>query len=212
MTITFVASGSGSLGAAGNFTVAAPAGVADGDLLIAVGSNEKAGGAVPSAPAGWTQLAAGSAEPWLIVWCRIASGEPANYTFTANGGTGNAVIIGAYRGQELFIDAAGTPASGASTSPQASSILALNNGTLVFAGAIALAANGAKWTPPAGMTENVDSVTHDAPSMTLASAVQSAGATGAKTAATVNNNAWSSVLIQICERSAGAGLFFGSNL
>lgn len=62
-----------------NFPVQVPAGVQNGDLLIAEVHMSAAG--TSSAPAGWTPLATRSLMTW---WWRIASGEPASYNFTSS--------------------------------------------------------------------------------------------------------------------------------
>lgn len=77
--------------AAGTTTavVTKPAGTVDGDLLIACGYMEGAtGSATVALPAGFTSRAttgAGSAD--MAIGTKVASGEGADYTFTASGGT-----------------------------------------------------------------------------------------------------------------------------
>lgn len=66
-----------------------PTGTVDGDLLIAVGCCSVSD--TITAPAGWTQLAASQAA-YSKAWWKIASGEPANYTWLVSGALAASVV------------------------------------------------------------------------------------------------------------------------
>ena len=75
----------------GTLTLGVPAGIADGDILLAFvvvdfGSN------VPAAPSGWTLLDSQATGPSVASYYRVASSEPASYNWTlANAGVGSMV-------------------------------------------------------------------------------------------------------------------------
>jgi len=70
-----------------SLTVARPTGTTDGDLLVAVIGIDNSANSLPiTQPVGWTEVfqqgKSGGGESALGVWYRIASSEPANYSFT----------------------------------------------------------------------------------------------------------------------------------
>lgn len=85
--------------------VAVPSGTQNGDLLVAVGVC--GAGQTITAPAGWTTHGSslGTQAP---LWTRIASSEPANYTFVTSGSVSSVVQITRISGQAASspIDAA----------------------------------------------------------------------------------------------------------
>lgn len=101
----------GAAASAANVAVSVPAGVVDGDFLLAAITGSKFNGltpATPVTPAGWTQL--GIADTTLVpastnseqvgLYGRVASSEPAGYTFSITVGLGDLYIdasIIAYR-------------------------------------------------------------------------------------------------------------------
>ena len=76
--------------ATGNgITIDKPTGTIDGDLLIAAIVHSPSGNIV--APSGWTEFNSGGCDNFecsLAVWYKVASGEPADYTFTRGGARG----------------------------------------------------------------------------------------------------------------------------
>lgn len=96
MAITLVGSVSTGFNGGGSSTsVNVPAGVANGDLLIAQINGYKSGGvgvSVPNTPAGWTLIGeaqtsggGGAGNVALGVYYRVAASEPASYSLSNNG-------------------------------------------------------------------------------------------------------------------------------
>jgi hypothetical protein len=98
--MTFVnGAGNGNASNNGLITVAVPAGVVDGDFMLAcVGY-----GATAASCAGWTPFDTGGAFNATMLW-RIASSEPANYTFSGGGSGFMEGAIVAYRGPTSIDD------------------------------------------------------------------------------------------------------------
>ena len=67
-----------------SLVIGKPAGTVDGDLLIAIVSGEDDGATI-TPPAGWTQIFSlvSSGGFQAVAWYRVASGEPASFTFTS---------------------------------------------------------------------------------------------------------------------------------
>lgn len=89
--VTFVAEAHATTSYTTTMTVNKPTGTADGDLLIAVLGG---GTALPTVLTGWTALGSGvdttggtSVGKVLIMW-KVASGEPASYSWTLTGSGG----------------------------------------------------------------------------------------------------------------------------
>jgi hypothetical protein len=106
VAITFVAvqawTGSNS---ATSIVLTVPAGVSDGDVLLANVSNRNL--AAQTVPAGWTLIANNNA---LNVYSHVAASEPGNYTWSWTGATPTGGSIIAYRGVNTgsILDAAPT--------------------------------------------------------------------------------------------------------
>ena len=157
MAISLVAVGTTALMAAGSITVPVPAGVANGDLLIAQVSSPGTGAANPQT--GWNTLIitqARAGEDWAWYW-RLASSEPANYTWSWGAGSGPGNMI-AYRGvdQVTPIDvaaAAGTAATSGTTLTAPTRTTATNNALLVAAYTMRTLCT---FSQPTGMTERYD--------------------------------------------------------
>lgn len=211
MTIGFVSSAAASTSSTGGFQVSRPSGVVDGDFMIAVAACNSASTNSPSPPSGWSNLVTQTGvKPEFCVYVRTANGEPSTYTWTSNGTAVSSVVIAAYRGTgTILTDTVGALSTGSSASPSASGVTATKAGLLVFVAATGLSANGTIWSPPSGMTEDVDSNTGTVSATTLASSAQSAGSSGAKTATTASSSAWGAVLIQLYEVFTPNPIFFG---
>jgi hypothetical protein len=180
--IQFRASDS-NISATASITINKPAGVVDGDVMIA----SIAQGLVSSpltitgSPAGWTlvrQSQFGATNVYgMAVYSRVASSEPASYTWTFSKALNSAGGISAYRNVDtttpidLETGGQGTPASITTTQPGA-----------MLVGSYMSGSNTA-FTPPAGLTERVDraSGASNSASLEQADVVQAvAGATGSK--------------------------------
>jgi hypothetical protein len=86
----------------GSFSVSKPAGTQNGDLLVSCQMTWLNGGSAPAAPTGsWTALdssfwSSGAGD--YHAYYRVASGEPASYTFACGSGQNSVVIIFAVSG------------------------------------------------------------------------------------------------------------------
>jgi hypothetical protein len=103
MAITHIDSTQAQNGATSTtFACNVPAGVLDGDVLIAFAWQSTT--SALSAPAGWTSVAASIQDSTdthtMEAWYRIASSEPANYTWTGSGTSDKWVTQTALRGGE----------------------------------------------------------------------------------------------------------------
>lgn len=175
-----------------------PAGVVDGDVLLTFVSGRWVN--LTGVPAGWTQLgadvpintAAGGLAGHLRCYWKVASGEPASYTWTfSNTQTMVAAVValsGRSAVQPTAIAGAGTGAS--QQTINAPSVTAAAGDDLVCC-----AANGdvTTFTPPAGMTEREDFNLGTGGGMTETVATLdnvAAGATGAKTFTEALGSGW----------------------
>ena len=179
-------------------TINVPAGTTTGDVMIASVA------VLPSAvtitpPSGWTSLnrvdqTAGNDSTQEIFY-RVAGGsEPASYTWTFSGGIGGAAGgILSYSGVDTTspIDVYGGNPTPSGTSHTASGVITtVDNAMLVSVHSYSSAET---WTPPAGMTEEVDAATLTTPnaagiSLEMNDVIQAAvGATGDKIATAGGN-------------------------
>jgi hypothetical protein len=117
-----------------------------------------------------------------VVFSHVASGEPADYTFTFSKAQAAAVAVSAYSGVSAVGASAGQ-ANASSTSITAPSVSATSGDVLVGFFATARATTV---TPPSGMSERAEADTPSTTSKTTIEAadttVSSTGATGTKVA------------------------------
>ena len=190
--VTLVGASSLGGGNGTSFTVSRPAGIAVGDVLLAVVTAKQRGGAnVISAPAGWTSVVltdAGSGEfRQQVFWKAVAAGDPASDTFTTSSSERAAALMLAYRGVDGVnpIAAQGGQANASSSSATAPSISpAAANTTLV--GFFGTGNGNASFTAPGGMVlEASDSSSAGPNGVAVAAAdetLTAAGATGSRVA------------------------------
>ena len=192
MTVQFRAATSGSGGTSTNVVLNRPAGVVEGDLLVAVlGSDRDGTLAAMTAPAGWTERGAHTQTScgFVKVWTKIAgASEPTSYTFpdsTSADAVGGMLAFHSYDpAAPLAVAPVFASSATAATAHPAPSVTGVDGGMLVtahFGGANANATRS--YTPPSGMTERVDV----GPSSWTVLGVNTqsltaAGATGTKTA------------------------------
>jgi hypothetical protein len=176
-----------------SLTVSVPAAVQNGDFMFATISLRDTGsGALMGTPAaGWTALRAMMDGTWTRVYTywRIASAEPASYTWTFNIKTRATASIAAYSGVDtvspIIVDDFVTQPSWTDTYVTPSITTTANNAMIVTTFSVGGATAGLSINPPAGMTERYDIVIGNTSVQTQesADAVQAvAGATGQKTA------------------------------
>lgn len=141
---------------AGSVTISVPTGTADGDLMLAFITSSDTGAAPGT---GWTSV--GTTNPRagedFAVFRRIASSEPASYTWSWGAGGGEGAIL-TYRGVDTTtpIDvafAAGTAETSGSTVTAPTVTTVTNNAMLICS-----YTNRANQTfsQPTGMTERLD--------------------------------------------------------
>jgi len=198
-----------------SLTVSVPAGVQNGDFMFATISLRDTGsGALMGTPAaGWTALRAmmdGTFTRVYTYW-RIASSEPASYTWTFNIKTRSTASIVAYSGVDnaspVIVDDFVTQPSFTDTYVTPSITTTVNNAMIVTTFSVGGASSGLSINPPAGMTERYDIVIGNTSVQTQesADAVQAvAGATGQKTAtASISGNVAAGVAHIMALRPAG---------
>ena len=210
MTISFVAAGAvTSLPSTGSYSVSAPSGIADGDLLIAIGG--LADGSI-TPPSGWTQQHDGSGGG-LYIWTKTAASEPGSYSFGCSvGRNGGYARVFAYRGATpLAVDTIGTLDGGNYGPPNTISFS--NYPTVTRAGTLLLIAieNGASsWWGATDCTINSYSIP-----IGIASAANAGP--GTFTSPTIGNTTgycgWMALPMQIFETPSASrsNLLFGSN-
>src|SRR5207253_5710868 len=106
-----------------SFVLNVPAGVQDGDVLIAAIS---AGAGTISAPSGWNGLVAGTNRQ---TWSHTASSEPASYTWTIASATTWAGVMDAYIGVDTSVlsDVTATTATGTAATVNWTSITSVTD-------------------------------------------------------------------------------------
>ena len=157
MTITFPGTPTSSAGS-GPRTCNKPTGVVNGDILLAFVAAEWDTYANIGAPAGWAVfngVNAGTNVHNFKLFTKTAASEGSSYSFTAGGGADIGVAIVALRGVAAVADwlFAGSTSPGLSASRVAPSITGA--GDLLLCAAVNERAGGT-YTPPSGMTEQVD--------------------------------------------------------
>ena len=146
----------------GTFAVNKPSGTVDNEWMFMVLGCSVSGGQSIAPPGGWTLLYQ-HAPGFFGVWRRLALSEPANYTITQSGGSGQrsgaaAIVrlIGADPANPPIVGA-GTVAL-ASTSVKAAGMLAASGAALVYHIGCAHDSNDTtlESAPPGGMAERLD--------------------------------------------------------
>jgi len=186
-----VAAASAGTGASGTYTVTIPTGTANGDLLIAVNTSDSSTLAASPIPTGFTALSTASYDGGansihVAIGYRIASSEPASYTFTVGTGSDNAGCLLRVTGHDTTptiaqVAPSAFAAAGAVVAP---SIVPNTATDLLICFACSDGANGTgtvTWTPPSGMTEQVDTQSATFTSLTVASLQNPSNPSGTKT-------------------------------
>ena len=153
------ATSAGSTVAATSITLARPSGVVTGDVLIAAVTRPAT--TVLTPPSGWTAISTVNNGTVLqtVVYRRTAvAAEPVSYVFTSATSVPMAGGVVGYGGVNSAspVDFAGTNPNGSSTSQVAPSVTSVSPGAMsVRVWSATATANS--FTPPAGVTERVDS-------------------------------------------------------
>lgn len=149
-----------------NYSVSVPAGTVDGDLLVGVVASDWGTDAGNAFPAAWGKLAtssysAGTNAFHVALYTRVAASEPATYT-VAHDGSGSVAAILRVTGWDSTAGLAGAvkevAPSTTGTGTTAPSIVpfGVDDLLLTFHGAEITGSGARTWTPPSGMTEDVD--------------------------------------------------------
>lgn len=176
----------------GNYLVNVPASTANGDLLIAVNASDWSTLALEDVPAGFTGLTTsrydgGTNAIHIALGYRIASSEPANYTFAGGGGSDSAgalVRITGHDSTPVIVQIAPTSFVAGSGATNAPSLNPNSTDDLLICIGVADGANGGgalTWTAPSGMTEHIDVQSSTFTSLTVASLQSPSTPSGVKT-------------------------------
>lgn len=149
----------------GNLTIAVPGSVVDDDVLIAiVVHSDDAPATTITPPSGWTEElgktgmgTAAVSPPVIYVYSRVASSEPANYTWSWDTNGGKVGSILAYRGVDTLDPVPAAPSvnaqTGTGTNPIAPSVTTSEDGEFIICAGWCddddLALNGSSY--PGGM-------------------------------------------------------------
>jgi hypothetical protein len=183
--ILYRSSASAVVNSGTSITINKPAGLVDGDVMVASIGFSSGGATITPQDAGWTFVsrAVNGAGASVAVYVQVASGEPANYTWDLSAALAIGGTVTAYTGVDTTtpVDTSGISSNGTTTA----SISTAQPGEMLVASFFGWTNGSAStWTPPAGMTERVDvTTTAGFYSFEMAEALQPlAGATGAKVA------------------------------
>ena len=205
------ASGAGTAAAALSVSIAAPAGLADNDIMIATVSTLE-WAAPHDAPAGWTQLYQNSIGTGLraSVWWKRASSESGAYVFSTTYGTTNwKGSISAYSGAIVSgnpIETSGFSTNGgtATATPVTGSGTVTTNNTAPIVAFITPPASAVTATAPTDYTENYDT---NGLSYNLKTATPAVGAIGPITGALSGSIETAGALIVLTSAGAGTSSF-----
>lgn len=194
-----------------NITITPPAGIANGDILVAMIVTGALSPPIPSGPTGWTAFGtdiqdgvSGSFFVNLRTFWKRASSESGSYTFN-HATASSAGWIGCYSG----CITSGTPLNATSTNTGSNNLTSTGLSiTTTAANSMLLwlsndfADNANNLTPPTGMTERLDAVVL----YTADQLIASAGATGNRTM--TNNNSlgvstWGVRMVELLAATAG---------
>lgn len=200
MAIAFRAAASATGVGVSSLVVNVPTGTQNNDVMVAVIEAGTSNPNIINTPTGWTLLNSQTASPNVRTYWRVASSEPASYTWTFNTTTYNVSgIIASYSGtatsSQINQHAAFTAGTSTTTITAASVTTTVAGCMLVFVGGCNTA--NASFTGPTSFTQRA-TPTNTTTSAILADMVQSsAGATGSitATAATSGNNGGSIIAI-----------------
>lgn len=158
MTPAYVNSNGNTSAVSTTVTINVPSGISNGHLLIANVGFTGGSGITVTPPAGWTLIRRdnnGTSLGNALYW-RLASSEPASYSWTLSSTQNNSGSMIAYSNvhQTVPIGADGGQSNASSTNVTAPSITTLYTDSVVlyFGGVLSVAT----YTPPTGYTERLD--------------------------------------------------------
>lgn len=193
-----------------------PTGTVTGDLMIAVQVSDSRGNLTAmTAPSGWSLLAQFSGVsriPYVKVWSKVATAsEPTSYSFPdSTSAACSAGIITLYD-QDVTAPIAVIPTGNQSnvntTSHTAPSVGGVKDGMLIVAACAETNGTTRSYTPPAGMTERLDTAqsTGGYTALEISTlALGAHGATGTKTATCSGSTAYVALAIVVAPRGGTA--------
>lgn len=201
-----------------NYTVARPAGTADGDLLIGIVASDWNTLANNNITTGiWTDLTTsdydgGSNQMHVALKAKIAASEPATYTVSIGGGADSAAAIlrvTGHDGTPVIVQVAPTVVSAGSGAINAPSLVPSGADDLLICIGVVDGANGGgtlTWTVTgAGLTEQVDRQSNTWTSLVVGSLASPSSPSGTKTLVTspTNHNKGAACTISIKSASGG---------
>lgn len=184
MTVVFVADADVTNGTAGtSVVVSRPTGTANGHILVAFVA--MTGLAAVTPPAGWTLIGSqdSSASTRIAAYWKLASSEPASWTWTLGSAQRNWGWVGAYSGVKTSAPvraSQGTPDTTAGTGFTSSPTIALATGGMGVAAVSAVrtaTGSGTTWTG-SGQNERADLSTNAGSGTDIAGMVQDSVYTG----------------------------------
>jgi hypothetical protein len=175
-------------------TVTAPTGITNGDLLVALGYNDRSGRTL-TYPAGFAErLLDNGTRNSVFVATKIASGESGDYAFTWNNNENNTIALLVYRNATDSDRLIGTVTKANSETSTALSISPINEGALI--GFFALSDGETVSIAPVGMTQRALNTSN--PSLAIYDIVPNGtGVTGDKTLRWGNDDDVAGFLMQI---------------
>ena len=160
-----------------------PAGTASGDIMIAFAAADW-GDPAPMTATGWSLVDSqiqGTNAVNAKIWTKTAGGsEPSTYTFGGDASSDNAVGIITTRGTTASFLTAKQFTTGSSVSRVAPSIGSVPT-SILLCFAMVDGSAGVTFTPPSGMTEQVDVQSTAWTAISVASLLGVSGTTGTKT-------------------------------
>jgi hypothetical protein len=203
----FVSSSVNIVSTSNTNTVTAPAGIQDGDFLIAFGSADSSGRVISSYPAGFVETSAVQTPISIFVACKVAGAESGNYTFTWSGSSNSTIAILVCR-NATRVNTVGSYVAGNAATFAAPSITPSYRGVLFAAYAFKSAATVS--SAPIGMTQRVYH-NSSVPSLVVYElSPQESAATGDKTITWSSSTSGSGILFQITNEPTVAPVFVAS--
>ena len=138
----------------------APAGIQDGDILLAIAVYSIGGGNI-SAPPGWTQVDTNNTNQASGIFYKVASGESGTYDFTTSLSSlrDGSVVMGLFRDVDggvldvTYVNPTHFNATVSDASPLPDPITTLTDNALVVLLAVSVTAATGSATPPASYTQ-----------------------------------------------------------
>lgn len=179
-------------------TVTAPTGLVDGDLIIVTQSQQGTG----APPAGWTQLFNDTSTSAInfAAWWKVASSEPASWSFTGSGSIGWACGYWTGVSTSSPIDASASPTNTNSSPTVATTV---NGCAIVQLAAIDETAGGFTFTIDPSCTSLVQETT--GPELAVSYDTSNQASAGTTTARAITNTSPRNTLIATVALAPGSG-------